>query len=87
MDTLITKIKTSHGHAGYPTAISLEQLAGLIADPRQATSSPRNRDRQPQLLFAARFGRNGLHDPFRQLTGPEKTKRSFHGPNYTIKPG
>ena len=68
MDTLITKIKTSHGHAGYPTAISLEQLAGLIADPRQATSSPRNRDRQPQLLFAARFGRNGLHE-FRQPTG------------------
>lgn len=59
MDTLVTKIRTSHGRMGYPKAITLEKLADIIASERHATLTTAGRDSQPQIIFSALFGRNG----------------------------
>ena len=68
MDTMVTKIRTSHGHLGYPVALNVEELAALIASKPHAPLTPSRRARLPQIIFGALFGRNGLHE-FRQPTG------------------
>ena len=68
MDTMVTKIRTSHGHLGYPVALNVEELAALIASKPHAPLTPSRRARLPQIIFGTLFGRNGLHE-FRQPTG------------------